>query len=83
MPTIDAQIRTRHEGAGVADQKHGGTAVLFGLAEFVQHVLCRPFAASFWVLYEQGFDHCCYNVAWRDGVDADSVGTPFAGQVAA
>lgn len=83
MPTIDPQITPSHEAARVADAKHRRAPVLLGHTELAQHILRRPVAPALGVFLEQGFDHGGRDVARGDGVDADAVGAPFRGQVAA
>lgn len=81
VSTINAHITGRHERAGIANQEHGCSTVLFGLAQLAQHVLSRPLALSLWVLDKQSFHHGCDNVSRRNSVDADSVLAPLARQV--
>lgn len=83
MSAIDAQVAARHEAAGVAEQEHGGTAVLAGLAEPVEHVVLGPLDLALRVLHEERLDHGGDDVAGRDGVDADAVSAPFGSQVTA
>jgi len=83
MATIDPQIAARHKAARIADAEYRGAPVLLGHTEFAQHVLSRPVAFTLGVFLEQGLDHGGRNVAGRDGVDANAVGAPFGGQVAA
>ena len=83
MTTIDPQITARHEAARIANAKHRSTPVLLGNTELAEHVLRGPVALALGVLFEQRLDHGGRDVAGRDGVDADAVGAPFGGQVAA
>jgi len=83
MSTINLQITARHKAAGVANAEHSSTPVLFGNTELSKHVLRRPVAPALGVFFKQSLDHGGRDVARRDGVDADAVGTPFGGEVAA
>jgi hypothetical protein len=77
MPTIDLQVTASHKAARIANAEHGRTSVLFGRAELAQHVLRGPVAPALRVLFKQCFHHSRRDVAGRDGVDADAVGSPF------
>ncbi|CAG8672910.1 9586_t:CDS:1, partial [Scutellospora calospora] len=83
VSTIDPQIRSRHEAARIANAEHRRTPVLLRNTKLAQHVLRGPVALALGVLLEQRLDHGGRDVAGRDGVDADAVGAPFGGQVAA
>lgn len=82
MASIYAQITACHETTGVTDQECCGPSVFLRLAETAQHVLLWPLNAALGVFDEEVFYHCGYDVAWGDGVDSDTVGPPFAGEVA-
>ena len=82
MTTINSEIASGHEAAGIADEEDASASVFVWVAELAQHILRGPVAASLGVLLEEGLHHLCHDVARRDGVDADAVGTPFRGEVA-
>lgn len=79
MSAVDAQVRARHEAAGIAEQEDGSAAVVLGLAECAEHVVGGPLGLALGVLDEELLNHVGDDVAGRDGVDADAVGTPFHG----
>lgn len=81
MSTINSQIRTRHESARFTDQEHGGAPKVFRPAQLAKHVLFRPLLPTLRELLEELFDHGRYDVARRDGVDADAVLAPFRSEV--
>lgn len=83
MPTINPQIAPRHKATRIAYQKHRGAPILLRRTKLAQHILRRPIALALRVLLEQRFDHGGDDVARRDGIDADAVGAPFGGEVAA
>jgi hypothetical protein len=83
MPPINPQITTRHKAARITNTEHRSTPVLLRHTELAQHVLRRPVAPALGVFFKQSLDHGGRDVAGRDGVDADAVGAPFRGQVAA
>lgn len=57
MAAINSQIRTSHESAGVAEQEYGGTSVVLGLAELVQHIMSWPLRLTLRELHKQLLDH--------------------------
>ena len=83
MSTINLQITARHKAARITDAEHRSAPVLFRNTELSQHILRRPVAPTLRVFFEQSFDHGSRDVARGDGVDADAVGAPFRGEVAA
>jgi hypothetical protein len=83
MPSINPQITARHKAARITDAEHRSTPVLLRHTELSQHVLRRPVAPALGVFLEQSLDHGGRDVAGRDGVDADAVGTPLGREVAA
>lgn len=83
MATVHAQVATSHEAAGVAEQEHGGTAVLLRARQAAQHVLLGPLVAALGELDEELLDHSSHDVAGGDGVDTDVVLAPLGGEVAA
>lgn len=83
MATVHAQVATSHEAARIAEQEHGGTAVLLRAGQTAQHVLLGPLVAALGELDEQLLDHLGDDVAWGNGVDADVVLAPLGSQVAA
>ena len=83
MSTINLQITARHKAARITDAEHRSAPVLFRNTELSQHILRRPVAPTLRVFFEQSFDHGSRDVARGDGVDADTVGAPFRGEVAA
>lgn len=83
MSTIHPQVRTSHEAAGVGYQERSGTSVLLRLAQASQHILLGPLGLPLWEFLEQSLDHGSYDVARGDGVDSNTVLTPFRGKVAA
>jgi hypothetical protein len=83
MPSIDPQITARHETARITDAENRSASVLLRYTEFPQHILRWPVAPTLGVFLEQSLDHGGRNVPGGDGVDANAVGAPFRGQVAA
>ena len=79
---INLQIRACHKTTRIANQKYRRAAVLVWPAQFAQHILRRPVAPPLGVLLEEVLHHGGHDVAGRDGVDADAVGSPFRGEVA-
>lgn len=77
MTTIHPQIAASHETTRIADQEDRCASVLLRRAQLAQHVLRWPISSPLGVLLEECPHHCGYNVAWRDGVHTDPVGTPF------
>lgn len=82
MATVDAQIASCHETAGVTQEKDCGTPVFVRGRQTAEHVVFGPFFPALRELDEQIFDHFCDNVARRDGVDANAILTPLHGQIA-
>jgi len=82
MPSIHSQVCPSHEGTCIAYQKHRRASILLRFAQLPQHILRRPISPPIGKLLEERFNHGGNDVAGRDGVDADAVGSPFRGQVA-
>lgn len=82
MASVNPQVASGHEAASIADKEDAGASVFVWVAELAQHVLSGPVAASLGVLLEESLHHLSHDIARRDGVDADAVGTPFRGEVA-
>jgi hypothetical protein len=82
MTSVDAEIAARHEAAGVAEEKDGGTTVLLGSAEAAEHVLLGPSGLAVGVVDEQILQHLGQDVAGGEGVDTNAVLAPFGSQVA-
>lgn len=82
MATVDAQVASCHETAGVTQKKDCGTPIFIGGRQPAQHVVLGPFFSALRELGKQIFDHFRDNVARRDGVDADAILTPLHGQIA-
>ena len=82
MAPINPQIAPRHKATRITDAKHRRPTVLLRQTELAQHILRRPIPPPLGELLKQCFYHGGYDVARRDGVDADAVGAPFGGEVA-
>lgn len=80
MSAVNAEVATRHEAAGVAEEEEGGAAILLGLAESLEHVLRGPLRLSLWVLFKQVEEHLGRAISRRECVDTNAVHTPFSGQ---
>ena len=83
VTSVNAEITAGHEGAGVADEKDRSATVLLRGRQSTKHVLLGPLVAALGELHEQVLDHGGHDVAGGDGVDADSVLTPFHSEIAA
>jgi hypothetical protein len=57
VAAIYPEIRTRHEPAGIAEEEHGRTPVVLGLAQLVEHVVRRPLLFTLWELLEKLLNH--------------------------
>lgn len=82
MSAVDSQIRRSHEATRITDQEYRRSSVLLRYTQLSEHILRGPVSLSLGILLEKSFYHCGDDVAGGDGVDADSVGTPFRGEVA-
>lgn len=82
MPAIHPQVCAGHVRARIADQEHGGAAVLVRGRQAVQHVLGWPLRRALGELHKEVCDHGRQDVAGGDGVDADVVDAPLGGEVA-
>lgn len=82
MASVNPQVASGHEAASIADEEDAGASVFVWVAELAQHILRGPVAASLGVLLEESLHHLSHDIARRNGVDADAVGTPFRGEVA-
>lgn len=77
------RCESHHEATCVADQEDCRSPVLPRRAQPSEHVLRWPVFLPLRELLEQLLHHGGDDVAGGDGVDADVVLSPFAGQVAA
>lgn len=83
MPSIDSQIRTCHETARVTQQKHSRSAVLFRVAQTLEHVGIWPCRLPLWEGLKQACGHGSDDVSRREGVDSDAMFTPLGRKVSA
>jgi hypothetical protein len=82
VATVNAQISTSHEAAGITDQKHTSATELVRQRQATEHVFLGPLLLAVGEVVEQVLQHLGHDVAGREGVDADAVGAPFGGEVA-
>ena len=82
MAPIHLQVRTRHEPARIADQKHRAPSIILRHAQLPQHVLLRPLDPPLGKPLEQLLDHRRHNVPRRNRVDPDAKLAPLRRQVA-
>lgn len=80
MSTVNTEIASRHEAAGVAKQEYGSTAIFLGDAKSLKHVLLGPLFLSLGVVVEQVQQHLSQDVSGRECVDADAILTPLSSQ---
>jgi hypothetical protein len=72
---------TSHEAGSITDQKSSSTSIFLRLAQSSQHILLWPIRSPLWKFNKQLLDHSRNDVTGRDGVDSDTILTPFASQV--
>ena len=82
MTTVNAQVGTSHEAAGITDQKDTGATELVRQRQATEHVFLGPLLLAVGEVVEEVLQHLGHDVAGREGVDADAVGAPFGGKVA-
>ena len=82
VATVNAQISTSHEAAGITDQKHTSATELVRQRQATEHVFLGPLLLAVGEVVEQVLQHLGHDVAGREGVDADAVSAPFGGEVA-
>lgn len=73
---------TGHKATGVTEEEHSSSAIFLRFAESVQHIVLGPVLQALGICLEQSGSHGRDDVAWRDGVDADAILTPFRCKVA-
>lgn len=83
MPTINPQIRARHEAARVTEQEDRRAAVLLRVTQPPEHVGVRPRGPALGESFKKAGRHGGHDVARRKRVDADAMLAPFRGEVAA
>lgn len=83
MPTINPQIRARHEAAGITEQENRRPAVLLRVAQSLEHVRIGPRSPALGKRFKQAGRHGRHDVTWGKRVDPDAVLAPFGGEVAA
>lgn len=82
MPPVDPEVRPRHEATRLAHQEHRRTPILFWCTQPLQHILISPFGSPFGKCLEKLRGHGRDDVAWRDGVDPNTVRSPLGCKVA-
>lgn len=80
MSTIDTEITSRHEAAGIAEQEYGSTAIFLGDTESLKHVLLGPLLFSLGVVVEQVQQHLSQDVTRRECVNTDTILAPLGSQ---
>lgn len=82
VTSVNADIRTSHEAAGIAHEEDGRATELGRVADAAKHVLAGPLGLALGVYVKQVLQHFGLDVAGRQGVDADAVLAPFSSQAA-
>lgn len=80
MSTVNTEVTSRHEAAGVAEQEYGSTAIFLGDTESLKHVLLGPLLFSLGVVVEQIQQHLGQDVPGRESINADAILAPLGGQ---
>lgn len=80
MSTVNTEITSRHEAAGVTEQEHGSTAIFLGNTESLKHVLLGPLLFSLRVIIEQIQQHLSQDVTRRECVNANAILAPLGSQ---
>ena len=82
MTTVNAQVSSGHEAAGIAKEEDGSTAEFSRVTDSAKHVLTSPLSLALGVDVEEVLKHFGLDVSGREGVDTDAVLTPLGGQAA-
>lgn len=82
MTTVNAQVRSSHEAAGITDKEDGSTTELRRITDAAKHVLAGPLGLALGVDVEEVLEHLGLDVSGGEGVDTNAVLTPLGGQAA-
>lgn len=77
VAAIDEESAASHEAASIRQAEESRAAEFLGNSQTTKHVLSFPSSAGSGVLLKDLVDHGGDDVAWAEGVDADTVAAPF------